>query len=103
VLSDRDYVLHVKLVQPAQSGRCEITFESVEDPDHPKLPGVVRISLHGRWTVTPAADGKSLLTYVVYSDPGGGVPPLFAKSGQRDASIELVKRILARAHADDGQ
>jgi START domain-containing protein len=99
VIADRDYVLHVKLEQPASTGRCEIPFESIEDPSRPKVSGVVRMSLHGRWTIVPSGDGKALVTYVVSSDPGGSVPALFAKNGQRQAAVELVKRILARAHA----
>ncbi len=102
VLQDRDYVLHVKLEQPASSGRCEIPFETVEDATRPAVPGVVRIpDIHGRWSVAPTTDGKTLLTYVTYCDPGGKVPPFLAKSGQRSAAIELVKRILARAHGTE--
>jgi hypothetical protein len=101
VLADRDYVLHVKLEQVAGGG-CQIPFETVEDPSRPAVPGVVRIpDVHGRWTVAPGApgsEGKSLLTCQTYCDPGGKVPAFLAKSGQRDAAIELVKRILARAH-----
>jgi hypothetical protein len=100
VLADRDYILHVRLAQPASSGRCEIPFETAVDASRPPVPGVVRIpDIHGHWTITPTADGKALLTYVTFCDPGGKVPPFLAKGGQRSAAIELVKRILARAHA----
>ena len=103
VLADRDYILHVRLAQPASTGRCEISFETVVDPSRPPVPGVVRIpDIHGQWTIAPSGGGKSLLTYVTYCDPGGKVPPFLAKNGQRSAAMELVKRILARAHAASG-
>ena len=32
IVSDRDYVLYVKLERPASSGRCDVRFETRTDP-----------------------------------------------------------------------
>ncbi|MBS1151256.1 MAG: hypothetical protein H6Q89_2954, partial [Myxococcaceae bacterium] len=32
VVSDRDYVIHVKIEKPADTGSCEISFRTVDDP-----------------------------------------------------------------------
>lgn len=98
VVSDRDYVMHVKLVQPASTGRCEVQFETRTDPAYPPVKDHVRIAaVRGSWELVPTADGKTKISYVVYSDPGGTVPALFTRGGQRDAAIDFLKVILARA------
>ena len=96
--SDRDYVLHVKLEQPASSGRCEVSFETVDDPSRPPARGFVRIPIiRGRWSVAPAADGSNVVSYQVFSDPGGSLPCFLVRRGQRDAAVDFFKTILARA------
>ena len=98
VVSDRDYVIHVKLEQPADTGRCEVSFQTEDDPAYPPAPRHVRIaSVRGHWTVVPAEPGKLNITYLVFSDPGGGVPAFLVHGGQRKAAIDFFKTILARA------
>ncbi len=98
IVSDRDYVVHVKLEQPASTGRCEVSFQTEDDPDHPVAPGHVRLAcVRGSWTVIPTADGKLSITYLVFSDPGGDIPPFLVHGGQRNAALEFLRSILARA------
>lgn len=98
VVSDRDYVIHVKLEQAADTGRCEVSFQTEDDPSRPVAPGHVRIaSVRGYWTVLPVEDGKLSITYLVFSDPGGSVPPFLVHGGQRKAATDFLKTILARA------
>ena len=98
IVSDRDYVMHVKLEQPASTGRCEISFQTEDDPAYPPAPRHVRLaSVRGRWTVLPGGEGKVNITYLVFSDPGGGVPAFLVHGGQRNAAIDFLKTILARA------
>ena len=98
VVADRDYVIAVKLVQPATSGRCEVAFETRTHPKFPEVSDHVRIpSIRGNWTLTPAGAGQVDVSYVVFSDPGGSVPALFARKGQREAAVDFFKVILARA------
>jgi hypothetical protein len=98
-VSDRDYVMHTRLVQqPAPDGRCEVSFQTEDDPGHPPVHGFVRIPvIRGRWSVAPMADGRLSVSYQVFSDPGGGIPAFMASGGQRGAAIDFVKNVLARA------
>ncbi len=98
VFSDRDYVMHVKLEQPASSGHCSVAFQTEEDPAHPPVSGFVRIPvIRGHWDIFPVAPGKLSVQYRIFSEPGGGVPAFLARGGQRSAAIDFMKIILARA------
>ena len=81
VVSDRDYVMHAKLEQPASTGRCEIGFETDSHGTRPAVSGFVRIPLiRGHWSLSPTPDGKVSVSYEVFSDPGGGVPAFLARA-----------------------
>ncbi len=96
--SDRDYVLHVEMDVPPARGRCEISFQTATDAAHPPVPGVVRIPvIRGHWSLAPAPEGGVGVTYQVYSDPGGSLPPFLVRGGQRRAAIDFLEQILARA------
>lgn len=98
VFSDRDYVMHAKLEQPASSGHCSVAFQTEDDPAHPPVPGFVRIPvIRGHWDIFPVAPGKLSVQYRLFSEPGGGVPAFLARGGQRSAAIDFMKIILARA------
>lgn len=100
VVSDRDYVMYVQLVQPASTGRCVVRFETRTDPAYPPFEDIVRIpSVRGRWELSPLENGRVRIQYEVYSDPGGSVPAMFARGSQRDAAVSFLKVILARALA----
>jgi hypothetical protein len=98
VVKDRDCLMHVQLVVPAEAGHCEVKFETVTDPSYPPDPSFVRVpAVRGKWLLEPVRDGHVSVTYIVYSEPGGAVPALFARGGQRDAAVGFMKTILARA------
>lgn len=100
IVTDRDIVVHSQLVAAADTGRCEVLFETGTDPDFPKTRDHVRVtSLRGRWTLEPTADGQVAVTYTVYSEPGGKIPAWMARGGHRDAALIFMKTILSRAAA----
>ena len=100
IVTDRDIVVHSQLVAAADTGRCEVLFETGTDPGFPTTRDHVRVtSLHGRWTLEPTADGKVAITYTVYSEPGGKIPAWMARGGHRDAALIFMKTILSRAAA----
>jgi hypothetical protein len=100
VVTNRDYVMHVKLEQPASTGTCRVSFETETYGTRPSPPGFVRIALiRGLWQLAPMADGAVSIRYQIFSDPGGSVPAFLARGKQRDAAVEFMKTILARASA----
>jgi len=102
VVSDRDYVMHATLEQPASSGRCAVSFATTEDASHPPAPGFVRIPvIRGHWDVFPLANGQVAVQYEIFSEPGGGVPAFLASGKQKSAAIDFMKIILARASSPD--
>jgi len=98
VVSDRDYVMHVKLEQGAASGHCAVSFQTEQDPARPPVPGFVRIPvIRGHWDAFPIADGNVSVQYRIFSEPGGGVPAFLTRGSQRSAAVDFMKIILARA------
>ncbi len=98
VVSDRDYVVHVKLEVPASTGQCAVSFVSEDDPTRPPPPGFVRIpAIRGHWDVFPLEGGKVSVQYKIFSEPGGGVPAFLSRGSQRSTAIEFMKLILSRA------
>jgi len=98
VLPDRDYVMHVRLLQPPSSGRCEIAFATENLRGWPPRPGIVRIPLiRGSWLLEPDGQGKVRVRYDVFSDPGGGLPAFFVSGAQRSAAVDFLRAILSRA------
>ena len=98
VVTDRDLIVHTQLLAPAQTGRCEVKFETGTDPGFPKINDHVRVgAVRGHWLLEPIADAKVEITYTVYSEPGGAIPAFLARNGQRQAAVEFMKTILSRA------
>jgi len=99
VVSDRDYVMHVKLEQGASTGHCLVSFETQDDPARPPVPGFVRIPvIRGHWDVFPIGEGKVSVQYRIFSEPGGGVPAFLTRGSQRSAAVDFMKIILSRAN-----
>jgi hypothetical protein len=99
VVSDRDYVMHVKLEQGASTGHCLVSFETEDDPARPPVRGFVRIPvIRGHWDVFPIGEGKVSVQYRIFSEPGGGVPAFLTRGSQRSAAVDFMKIILSRAN-----
>ncbi len=91
IATDRDYVMYVKLSAPASGGKCAVD---------PPVPDRVRIpKIRRSWTLVPTATGQIGISYTVFSDPGGNVPAFLAHGKQREAAVEFLQTILARAEA----
>ncbi|MFH0352482.1 MAG: hypothetical protein ACHBMF_11235 [Chromatiales bacterium] len=92
--------MYVKLSAPASSGKCAVDFETRNDTAFPPVPDHVRIpKIRGSWTLVPTATGQIGISYTVFSDPGGNVPAFLAHGKQREAAVEFLQTILARAEA----
>lgn len=95
VVSDRDYTMRFVRSYDKDTKVCEITFLSRNDLGPPPVAHHVRIPhIEGAWVVEPEGD-HNLLTYVVYSEPGGWIAPWMAKNGLRNAAYDWVAATLA--------
>jgi hypothetical protein len=98
VVSDRDYTMHAKRLRDPTTGLCQVFFETQNDKGPPPQAGFVRIPrIHGSWTIEPLETGGALVTYVLFSDPGGGIPAWLSRGGQRKSAVSWMKQILRRA------
>lgn len=94
LVSNRDYV--VKVLRTREGGACRMTFEAANELGPPPVDGWVRITgLKGYWLFEPT-EGKTRLTYVVFSDPGGAIPPFIAEGSRRTLGVKWVKMIDSR-------
>jgi hypothetical protein len=95
IVSNRDYVVRARRLMEGQA--CRMTFEAANDLG-PKPPdGWVRVSkLKGHWLFEPLEGGKTRLTYVVFTDPGGSIPPFLVEGNRRKLGVNWVKMIESR-------
>lgn len=95
IVSNRDYVVRAKRI--VEGASCRMTFEAANELG-PKSPdGWVRVSkLRGYWLFEPADGGKTRLTYVVFTDPGGSIPAFLVEGNRKKLGVNWVKMIESR-------
>lgn len=95
IVSNRDYVVRARRL--TEGTACRMTFEAANELG-PKPPdGWVRVSkLKGHWLFEPLEGGKTRLTYVVFTDPGGSIPPFLVEGNRRKLGVNWVKMIESR-------
>ena len=95
IVSNRDYVVRARRLTAGTA--CRMTFEAANELG-PKPPdGWVRVSkLKGYWLFEPLEGGKTKLTYVVFTDPGGSIPPFLVEGNRRKLGVNWVKMIESR-------
>jgi len=95
IVSNRDYVVRARRLMEGEA--CRMTFEAANELG-PKPPdGWVRVNkLKGHWLFEPLEGGKTRLTYVVFTDPGGSIPPFLVEGNRRKLGVNWVKMIESR-------
>ena len=98
IVSDRDYTMYARRMTEPELGVCQVFFETRNQDGPPPQPGFVRIPrIAGSWTLEPNDGRGSLITYVIFSEPGGAIPAWLSRGAQRENAVSWMKRILARA------
>lgn len=96
VVANRDYAVRARRLRESDT-RCRMTFAAANELAPPMPVGWVRITkLWGEWTFERQADGKTHVTYVVFSDPAGAVPAFMVEGSRRKFALKWVKLILSR-------
>ncbi|MFO0596071.1 MAG: START domain-containing protein [Myxococcaceae bacterium] len=100
LVANRDYAVRATR-KHFPDGSCVTDFKAANElaPEVPK--GWVRVAkVAGEWRFEPIATGKDAgktrVTYVVFSDPGGSVPPFLAEGSRRKFALRWIKMILSR-------
>jgi len=96
VVANRDYAVRAKRVRTSDD-LCAMTFEAANEVAPSKPDGWVRITrLKGEWRFERGADGKTRVTYVIFSDPAGSIPAFMVEGSRRKSAVRWVKMLLAR-------
>jgi hypothetical protein len=100
-MSDRDLVMHTKVVQDGVTRRVVATSTAV--PDYlPEVKDVVRMrEATTKWILLPRNDGWVDTEYIIHSDPGGAIPGWMVNMaidvGPRE-TIASMRNILNKAY-----
>lgn len=98
IVQDRDYVLRLTKRVDERQRTYEVVAEGRSELGPPPAKGVVRMTrLSSRFTVTPAPEGGSLVTYVSFGDPTGNVPSWIIRTADVRGPRDFVRAILRRA------
>lgn len=99
LISDREYVMKMTRRKDEAAGTFHIGFQSVTDARKPPRDGSVPLKLTGSLTVTPEPKGGCRFDYRMFSDVGGALPAVFARSAQRKSSMQISRENRRRAEA----
>ena len=96
VVANRDYAVRAKRVLN-EDGSCRMSFEAANELAPKQPDGWVRIAkLKGAWIFEPEAEGKTKVTYLIHSDPGGAIPAFMVEGSRKKIALQWVKKILGR-------
>lgn len=96
LVANRDYAVKATRIR-TDDDACRMTFAAANEFAPPSPDGWVRITkLWGEWKFERGADGKTRVTYVVFSDPAGAIPTFMVEGSRRKFALKWVKMILSR-------
>ncbi len=94
----RDYTLKVSLVVDEAKGTYRREWVEANDKGPPVREGTVRVAINrGAWTVEALPDGKSRLSYYLYTDPGGSLPAWIANKANTKSVPDLMSAVKNRS------
>jgi hypothetical protein len=97
LVSQRDYALVTTRSRPG-AGRCRIDFQVHNELAPPLQAGWVRIErMAGSWLFTQGPEGVTQVTYVLHTEPGGGLSPFFTQGAIRAQVRDELDRLRALA------
>ena len=96
VVANRDYAVRARRIREGDA-RCRMTFAAANELAPAMPAGWVRITrLWGEWSFERQPDGKTRVTYVVFSDPAGAVPAFMVEGSRRKFALQWMKMIISR-------
>lgn len=99
VVANRDYAMTV-VRERQPEGECRIRFWVANHAAPARPDGFVRMDkLWGSWRFEPLPEGRSRLTYTLFADPAGSIPPFLVHGPQKSAAKDSVRAGLAKVKA----
>lgn len=96
-VANRDYAARAKRIRMGPDA-CRVTFEAANEVAPSKPSGWVRITkLRGEWLFQRRPDGRTEVSYLVFTDPGGSIPVFMIEGNRRKFALRWMKMILSRA------
>lgn len=97
LVSDREYT--VRTVRTLSSpDRCTVTIDSANELAPLPLAGRVMITnIHSTWRGERQSDGKTRVSYQIFTDPAGAIPPFLIEGTRRTLAVRWLKMIVQRA------
>ncbi len=101
LVAQRDFAFTVRRARKGASS-CRIDLMVTNDKAPPLPQGFVRIEkLSSSWLFERTENGTHV-TYTLFSDPGGSMPPALVHNAQRDATVKTLQLGLQHARGDRG-
>lgn len=96
-VSVRDYTVE-QVDEDLEDGGFRISFHEQNDVGPPPVDGYVRVQVvRGMWEILSKGDGKSQVTYHVYTDPGGSIPNFIINMANKKGVSRAVLALRDRA------
>ena len=99
IVSDRAVTFLLTKKRPSP-GLCTLEAH-VDNVKAPKIPeSFVRITkMDTSWRFEPGTNGKTRVTFAIFVDPAGSVPPFLTYGAQRNAAADTLKAALEKVTA----
>jgi hypothetical protein len=96
VVKDRDYTLHIDRFADPQNGLYQFSNHCVTDVGPPENAEHVRVKdCKSVTTIETQADGRTLVSYEGYANPGGALPKWIVNMLAPRAAAEILDRLIA--------
>jgi hypothetical protein len=98
LISDRDYTVTTTR-ERLPGGGCRVRFKITNELGPASSAQYLRMeNMWGSWAFEPV-QGKTKLTYVLFADPGGSVPPFLVQGGAQRSAKMGIGKVLETARA----
>ena len=98
LVSQRDYVIKIDAEQDRAKGEYVRRWSTAPHVDMPRRKDSIRLDVcDGSWTLKKQVDGKTKVTYWVYTDPAGSIPGWVANQANSRSVPDVLEAVRNRA------